>query len=179
MRNNNILVNKKKIKQKIKRCYKKIKNIVKELHNKTALYLVKNYERILLPKFETQNMLRNKRDMKGYINKIKEEEGEKESKKELKEIYKKRRLNGRVKFVLNNLSHYKFKMHLLKKSKEYGSELIEVTEENTSITCTNCGTHGKKYSKSRVKLCSCKYKIDRDINGARNIIIKNIQKVIK
>ena len=178
-RDNTILRNKKHIKTKIRKYYKKIKNIVKELHNKTALYLVKNYDRILLPKFETQNMLKNKKYTKEYFNKLNVEKGEEECKKEIKKIYKQRKLNGRVKFVLNNLSHYKFKMHLLNKCKEYGSELIEVTEEYTSKTCTNCGTQSTNYSKERIKECVCGYKIDRDINGARNIMIKNIKKVVR
>lgn len=178
-RDNSILVNKKNIKNKIKKCYKKIKNIVKELHNKTALYLVKNYHRILLPKFETQNMVKNKKFTKDYFNKLNLKKGEEECKKEIKQVYKQRRLNGRVKFVLNNLSHYKFKLHLSNKCKEYGSELIEVTEEYTSKTCTNCGIQSQNYSKERVKSCECGYKIDRDINGSRNIMIKNICKVVR
>ena len=179
LRNNSILKNKKHIKTKIRRCYKKIKNIVKELHNKAALYLVKNYDKILLPKFETQPMVRNKKYNKDYFDKLKITKGEEECKKELKKVYKQRKLNGRVKFVLNNLSHYKFKMHLLNKCKEYGSELIEVTEEYTSKTCTNCGIQSMNYSKERIKQCQCGCQIDRDINGARNILIKNIKKVVK
>ena len=70
-------------------------------------------------------------------------------------------------------------MHLLNKSKEYGTEIIDVTEEYTSKTCTNCGLQSCNYSKERVKQCDCGYKIDRDINGARNIMIKNISKVVK
>lgn len=178
MRNNSILINKIHIKKKIRRYYKKIKNIVKELHNKTALYLVKNYDRILLPKFETQNMLRNNRSYK-YFNKLNIKKEDISDKKEKKMIYKRRRLNKRVKFVLNSCSHYKFKMHLLNKCKEYGSELIEVTEEYTSKTCTVCGTHGVNYSKERIKQCECGYRIDRDVNGSRNIMIKNIKKVVK
>jgi hypothetical protein len=43
------------------------------------------------------------------------EKGIDKCKKEIKIITKKRRLNGRVKFVLSQLSHYKFKEHLKKK----------------------------------------------------------------
>ncbi len=70
-------------------------------------------------------------------------------------------------------------MHLLNKCKEYGSELIEVTEEYTSKTCTMCGIQSEKYSKERKKECKCWYQIDRDINGARNIMIKNVKKVVR
>ncbi len=70
-------------------------------------------------------------------------------------------------------------MHLLNKCKEYGSKLIEVTEEYTSKTCTNCGIQSMNYSKDRIKKCVCGSKIDRDINGARNILLKNIKKVAR
>ena len=68
-------------------------------------------------------------------------------------------------------------MHLSNKCREYGSELIEVTEEYTSKTCTNCGVQSENYN-NRIKKCNCGYKINRDINGARNILIKNIKKVV-
>ena len=102
----NKIKNKNKILTKIRKCYKKIKNIIKELHNKTALYLAKNYDRIMLPKFETQNIVKKNKNLKDFFNKI---ENTEEKKQEIKKIYKKRRLNGRVKFVLNMMSHYKFK----------------------------------------------------------------------
>lgn len=35
------------------------------------------------------------------------------------------------------------------------------------------------YSKERIKQCNCGCKMDRDINGARNIMIKNIKKVAR
>jgi hypothetical protein len=47
--------------------------------------------------------------------------------------------NKRVKFVMQMLSHYKFRQHLKNKCNEYGCEMIVVTEEYTSKTCTNCG----------------------------------------
>ena len=122
-------------------------------------------------------MVRNKYYTKDYFNKIKEEKGEEECKKELKKMTKKRRLNGRVKFVLNMESHYKFKQHILNKSKEYGCDLIEVTEEYTSKTCTNCGKQSENYN-NREKSCKhCKYKINRYVCGSRNILIKNLDKI--
>ena len=168
------LRNKKKIIKKIRKIYEKIHNIVKELHNKTALYLCKEYERVLIPKFETQKMVGRKRDNKKFLNELEKKEGLEEKMKELKRITKKRRLNGRVKFVLNMLSHYTFKQHLINKGNEYGCEIVEVTEEFTSKTCTKCG-HISDIYKDRTKECEkCKFKINRDINGARNILIKNI-----
>lgn len=88
-------------------------------------------------------------------------------------------INRRVKFVLNSLSHYKFRQHLSQKCDEYGCKLHVVTEEYTSKTCTNCGEQSSKYSSTRIKECVCGHKMDRDINGARNIFIKNIEKVAR
>lgn len=178
-------IKKSKIILKINLLYKKINGIVNELHKKTALFLCKNYNIILLPKFETQKMLSDKNEIKikvnDNINKIKENKKENiiELKEELKKYKKKRRLNNRVKFVLNQLSHYKFKQHLLSKAKEYGCLCIEVTEEYTSQLCSLCGKLDKTYI-GRTKRCNyCKAEINRDVNGSRNILIKNLQSYLK
>lgn len=166
--------NKKQIKGKIKKMYKKIKNIVKELHNQTADYLCKNYEKILIPKFETQKMIRKKTfkdHKKEVINKGKNHE---ERKKIAKEFTKKCRLSKKVKYVLNTLSHFSFRQHLLNKAQEYGCEVKVVTEEYTSMTCSKCG-HLSSVYENRIKKCeNCDKLIDRDLNGAINILHKNI-----
>ena len=182
-KNKTKLKNKLKIKRKIQKKYNKIKNIVKELHNQTALYLCKNYDKILLPEFGTSKMVCNKEErtkkIKENVNKIKEEsQSNEEIKEKIKNYRKKRLLNKKTKFVLNNLAHYKFKQHILNKSQEYGCQIIIVGEEYTSRACGFCGTLSEKYT-NRIKECeNCKHKIDRDINGARNILIKNHSEVI-
>ena len=62
----NDIKNKNQIKTKIRKLYKKSKNIVKELHNQSANYLCKNYDNILIPKFETQKMISSKEEFKKY-----------------------------------------------------------------------------------------------------------------
>jgi len=47
---------------------KKIRNKVKELHNQTALYLCRNYKRIMVPEFKTQPMISDKIAMKKKID---------------------------------------------------------------------------------------------------------------
>ena len=43
-----------------------------------------------------------------------------------------------------------------------------------------CGYLSKNYSESRVKKCkNCNHEIDRDINGARNILLKNKDLIFK
>jgi putative transposase len=149
--------------------------LTKELHNKSALFLCKNYERIIIPEFKTQNIVK-KKYTKNFYNKMKEEGKEEEMKKLLRENTKKKRMNKKSKFVLNTLSHYKFRKHLINKGYEYGCEIIIGTEENTTRTCTFCGSI-KGEIEGRTKKCSdCGRKINRDNAGSRNILIKNVGK---
>ena len=73
-------------------------------------------------------------------------------------------------------SHYMFKCKLDQKCKERRRNLIVTTEEYTSKTCGGCGKLND-VGLSRVLKCkSCGLKIDRDYNGARNILLKYISK---
>jgi len=96
--------------------------------------------------------------------------------KELREVTKKRRMNKKSKAVLNMLSHYRFRQHLVNKGNEYGCEIETVTEEETTMTCTFCGTKGNYNIEGRMRECySCGKKCNRDNVGARNILIKNVK----
>ena len=56
-----------------------------------------------------------------------------------------------------------------------GVKLFLVDESFTSKTCTRCGWLNQSLGKSKTFVCkNCDLNIDRDINGARNILIKNI-----
>ena len=134
-----IIKNKKKIMMKIQKRYDRIHNVVKELHNKAALFLCQNYERILLPEFKTQDMMRKRKYTKAYYRKVKEEQGEEVMREELRRTTKRKRLNKKVKKVLNMLSHYRFKQHLINKENEYGCVVdTEVSEYGMTMTCTKC-----------------------------------------
>jgi len=182
-KNKTDLKNKKRLKRRIQKLYDKIKNITKEMHNKLALYLCRNYKQILLPDFKVSNMIDDKkRFVRRTIKKLKEENINDNIKKELlRELIKnkkKNRLSRKVKFVLLSQSHYKFRQHLEKKCLEYGCHLELVTEEFTSVTCSKCGICSSIY-KNRIKECICKNNIHRDINGAINILHKNHKKILR
>ena len=137
----------KKIKIRINRLYRKIKNLVSELHWKTCNYLVKNYDNILLPEFRVADMIKGK-------------------------------LSRKVKRLMNIFSFYKFRQKLEFKSMQYRVNLKIVDESYTSKTCTNCGHLNQKLgSKKDFKCPNCGIEIDRDINGARNILIKNYKEI--
>jgi transposase len=87
---------------------------------------------------------------------------------------KKIRFSNNIKFVLSMQSHYKFKEYLKATAKRYRTNIHEVDESYTSQCCTMCGILSKDYD-NRVKTCkTCKYKLDRDENGSRNIYLKSI-----
>lgn len=120
-------------------------NIVDDTHYKLINYLTKNYNQIWIPKFESQELA-------------------------------KKDLNPTDKDNLNTLKHYRFRTRLADKIKLLTShELHLCTEEYTSKTCTCCGHIKQNIRGVRVYRCSnCSLVVDRDINGARNIYIKNI-----
>ena len=165
--------NKKKLKNKIRKLYLKIKGYVNEVHKKSAKYLCENYSHILLPEFKTKPMI-SKKEITNTNNRIKKLNKE-DGKKEIRKLSKKIKLSNNVKFVLSMQSHYKFKEYLKATAKRYRTVIYEVDESFTSQCCTMCGILSKEYDNKRIKTCiGCKYKIDRDVNGSRNIYIKSI-----
>lgn len=129
--------------KKINKCWKRINNQIDELHYKTINYLTTHYNQVYLPIFESQEMV-----------------------KTLK--------NPDTKFNLLNLKHYLFQTRLIDKSRETDTKVSICTEEYTSRTCTGCGIINEKLGSSEIFKCdSCNLEIDRDINGARNIFLKN------
>ena len=82
----------------------KIRNLIDDLHKKVAHFLVTNFDIILLPTFETKQM----------------------TKRGARKLRKKS-----VRQMLT-LSHYRFKVFLKQKAKEYGVKVIDVCEAYTS-----------------------------------------------
>ena len=71
------------------------------------------------------------------------------------------------------VSHFTFSHILENKCNEFGKKLYYVDESYTSKTCGSCGSiYDVKLS--RVYSCNmCLQQYDRDMNAARNILIKN------
>jgi putative transposase len=124
--------------------YCKIGWIVDQIHYSTINEL-KHYNHILLPTFESQ------------------------------ELVSKNRLRSKTNRELMSLQHYTFKQRL--KSSLYfqqDTKLYLVSEAYTSKTCTRCGVLNDIGSNEIYHCKECGLVIDRDINGARNILLKNI-----
>ena len=136
---------KKRLRRAVLRYYQKIRNRIDDAHKKIAKHLCENYVIILLPKFETQKMIK-----KG-----------------------KRKIGRKTAREMMSWSHCKFQQRLISKSREYPCSVEIVTEEYTSKTCTRCGKLNKSLGSSETFNCpTCKLTIDRDWNGARNIYLK-------
>jgi IS605 OrfB family transposase len=123
--------------------WKKVKNLVSELHWKTISFLVENYDTIILPDFRVSQMIRS------------------------------RKLSRMTKRLMCMFSFHSFKEKLKYKCDAYSKKLIIVDESYTSCTCGVCGTINDTKGKEIFSCISCGLKMDRDVGGSRNILIKN------
>jgi IS605 OrfB family transposase len=79
--------------------------------------------------------------------------------------------NHDSKRLLYLFSHYAFKQKLAFKARENGFQTFLVGEAYTSQTCGKC--HNRHKTKSKTYICpKCHIEIDRDLNAARNILLK-------
>lgn len=126
----------------------RIKFLIKELHWTTANWLVKNYDYILLPKFETQQMSKRAN----------------------------RKLNNKTTRAMLTLSHYSFKCILEHMCWKYNKTLCLVNEAYTSKTNPTTGQLINNLGGKKVIKIKGGY-IDRDLNGARNIMLRALVNV--
>lgn len=138
------------INTRINKLREKIQNLQKELHKKTADFLCNQANVILLPEFNVSKMVRKKR----------------------------RKLRTKTVRHFHVLSHAKFRERLKSKAEEKHVQLIMVSEHYTSQTCGCCGWLDKNLGNRDTFRClSCGAKIDRDLNGARNIMLRAMRDI--
>lgn len=135
---------KRNLKKAASRIREKIKNLIYELHWKTAKFLVNNFDVILLPTFETSQMVSKKA---------------------------KRKIRSKTARAMMTFSHYKFKQRLKQKAFEYGKIVVDTNEAYTSQTNNFTGEINKKLGSKKYINFKDK-RIDRDINGALGILLK-------
>ena len=135
---------KRKFRKAADRIRAKIQYLVKELHHKTARFLVDNFDVILLPSFESSQMVSKSR----------------------------RKIRSKSARQMLTLSHYQFKKHLEWKAWEAGKvALTNVDESYTSKTVSWTG-EVKKIGGSRIILDADGNRMNRDLNGARGIFLR-------
>ena len=74
----------------------------------------------------------------------------------------------------NDLKFYKFKERLLYKASVKSKLVFTVNEAFTSQTCSCCGCINKPGSSKIYSCKNCKKNTDRDVNAAKNILLKGI-----
>jgi putative transposase len=122
--------------------YKKIGNLVDDLHFKAIDFLANNFETIRLGKINTKSIVSNNTSI----------------------------ISDTTKRLIYSLRHYEFRVRLENKCKETGSKLEIVDEYKTSITCSRCSNEHTSLGANKIYDCTkCSLKIDRDINAAINM----------
>jgi putative transposase len=136
---------KRNLKKAASRLRGKIKNLVTELHHKVAKFLVDNFDVILLPTFETSQMVSKSR----------------------------RKLRNKSVRQMLTLSHYEFKRFLKWKAWEKSKIVVDCNEAYTSKTVSWTGEIINNLGGARViKSHSTQLKMNRDLNGARGIFLR-------
>ncbi|MCK5050068.1 MAG: transposase, partial [Candidatus Heimdallarchaeota archaeon] len=72
----------------------------------------------------------------------------------------------------NTGSMSRFTEFLTYKAKKVGKRVIEISERNTTKTCSKCGKKEKRKLSDRVIKCNCGNNMDRDLNSAVNILLR-------
>jgi putative transposase len=124
----------------------RIRNLIDEYHKQVVHFLVTHYDIVLLPALETSRLvLRNAR-----------------------------KLTSKTARAMITWSHYRFRQRLLWKCHSTGCKVVVCGEAYTSKTCGCCGWLHNTLGGSKVFKCGqCGVTMDRDANGARNILLKN------
>lgn len=131
-----------------KRLRLRIKSLVREVHCQLSVFLTREYDIIMLPKFEVSQMVTKSS----------------------------RKIGSNSTRSMLTWSHFHFRERLAFKCRERGSKLVVVNEAWTSKTCSNCGKVKHDLGKAKVFHCEhCSSTFDRDVNGAKNIFLKNYE----
>ena len=122
----------------------RIESLVTELHRQAARFLVKNFDVILLPTFETSEMVERGR----------------------------RRIRSKTVRNMLGLAHYRFGMFLRHKAAELGVTVLSVNEAYTTKTVSWTGEVLADVGGAAVVVGRDGERMDRDYNGARGIYLR-------
>jgi putative transposase len=134
-----------RLKSSCARLRSRVRNLIDELHHKVTLFLVKSFDVILLPTFETKQMTSRQA----------------------------RKLTRKSVRSMLTFSHYRFKQFLKYKAFEYGKTVIDVNEAWTSKTVSWTGEINKRLGGAKqITSRLTGDTMDRDYNGARGIFLR-------
>ena len=121
----------------------RIRNVIDDLHRRVAYDLVQNFDVILLPFFKTKDM---------------------SAKSE-------RKIRTKTVRSMLGLAHYRFQLRLKWMCQKYGKHLVMCNEAYTSKTVSWTGKIIKTLGGAKT-ISDNGIRVDRDINGARGIMLR-------
>lgn len=136
----------KNIEKRILSLRAKVTNKVRYFHKLTAKFLVSNFETIIIPRFNGKRVAENN----------------KKNKKLNRDIF--------------NMAHFAFRTYLKHKGVVAGCNVIECSEAFTTKTCGKCGYHNNVGKRREYKCVCCGTFMDRDLNAARNVLLRSLSR---
>ena len=134
------------------RALEKVRNRIRDLHNKVAHWLCEHYRVILIPEFRSSEMVTSKS------------------------------LSSPVCRTMMTWSHYGFRRRLIDLAQRYTDvKVCVVSEAYTTQTCGACGTRTSPGASKEFRCSSpdCGAVFDRDENAARNILLRNLTNIVE
>lgn len=129
---------------------RKIHNKIDDLHWKTIRFLTLNFKNILLGDMSAKSIVAKNKSV----------------------------LSKEMKVACLQTRFYEFRQRLAYKCQLTKTNFKLVKENYTSKTCSLCGNYNEKLADEKIYNCNkCKKKIDRDVNGCRNIFMKCMMKL--
>ncbi|MDE0695844.1 MAG: transposase [Boseongicola sp.] len=129
--------------KRIDKLFIRVRNLVDDLHRRVAYDLVQKFDVILLPSFETKGMS------------AKED----------------RRIRTKTVRSMLGLAHHRFRQKLEWMCRKYGKRLVICNEAYTSRTCSWDGFVNENLGGAKT-VSDGSIVVDRDINGARGIMLR-------
>jgi len=124
----------------------KLENIQRDMHYQCAHFLTEKYHTIILPVFGAKEMTSRSH----------------------------RCLTTKTVRNMLGLAHGLFRQRLKEVAQRKNVSVVECTEEYTSKTCSCCGWLHPNLGSAKIFACrQCDMKVDRDLQGAFNIFLKN------
>ena len=130
------------MKKALSRMKFKVWDLIDEIHFKTIKFLLSNYDCVLLPTFETSDMVAKSN----------------------------RKIRSKTVRAMLSFSFHKFGMRIQSKAIELGKSVLRVNEAYTSKTASWTGEIKKIGSAKHIT--SGGVTLDRDVNGARGIFLR-------
>ena len=130
----------------------RIKHMVNELHRRAARSLLDKFDTVLLPVFETHEMVRHVDETTG----------------------RRRFITSAAARSMMTWSHYRFRAFLKHKALMRGKEVVVVDEAYTTKGCSRCGRVTEIGGSKTFRCQHCGLCAPRDAKSARDIFVKHI-----